>query len=217
MNTRFSVCRSLLLLLILLRPIATAAKDDNLLPNGSFEEIFEKRVRNTKANNGPHAAAKHWRQFINDGNRLITQVIRDRELAVDGEHVIDVTADGAGSGVSMFYLVGNLKTVTYSAWIYVRKGKVGIAVGSNAKGFFWAHATKHKEWEFLEVTVDGAAMPEQVLIYSQRGAADFYADAAWVNFGEKTTNPITTLQGPKAVDARQKLAMTWGKIKAQNQ
>jgi hypothetical protein len=198
---------------------AAAGKDDNILPNGSFEEIFSKKgVKNTKADNGPPAAASSWKQWINDGDEVITEVFDEKDLpisAVDGEHVIQVTADGANSGLFMYYMTGNLETVTYSAWIYVLEGKAGIAVGSNANGFDWAKTTKTNQWEFLEVTVDGAKMPEEVLIYSQDGAVDLYADAAWVNYGDETTNPVTHLTF-RAVDAEGKLATAWGQIRAQN-
>ncbi len=202
-----------LFLLTFLSSYATAGDDDNLLPNGSFEEIFEKKgVKNNKANNGAPSAAESWNQWINGGTEITTKVIEDKDLAVDGEHVIQITANGASSGLYMFYLVGNPKTVTYSAWIYVLSGKVGIANGSNANGFDWAKSTKTDEWELLEVTVDGGKIPEEVLIYSQDGAMDIYADAAWVNYGEKTTNPVTSVK-PKAVDSKRKLAITWSQIK----
>ena len=139
-------------------------------------------------------------------------MIEDKDLAVDGEHLIQITANGANSGLFMYYLKGNLKTVTYSAWIYVLSGKVGIANGSNANGFDWAKSTKTNEWELLEVTVDGGKMPEEVLIYSQDGAMDVYADAAWVNNGKETTNPVTSIK-PEAVDSKRKLAITWSQIK----
>ena len=54
---------------------ATAQEDDNLLPNGSFEEIFDKNgVENTNANNGVPAAATSWKQWINGGDELITKI-----------------------------------------------------------------------------------------------------------------------------------------------
>ena len=95
------------------------------------------------------------------------------------------------------------------------EGKAGIAVGSNAQGFDWARTTKTNQWEFLEVTVDGAMMPEQVLIYRQGGPADLYADAAWVNYGDETTNLVTFLKS-RAVSSKRKLAIGWGQVKAQN-
>jgi len=192
---------------------AIAGEDDNLLPNGSFEEIFNKKgVKNTKANNGVPSAAMKWKQWINGGTEVITEVIKDKDLAVDGEHLIHITTNGANSGLFMYYLQGNNRTVTYSAWVYLLKGKVGIANGSNAKGFDWAKSAKTNQWEFFAVTVDGGKIPEEVLIYSQDGAADLYADAAWVNYGDKTTNPITTLK-QKAVNSKQKLAITWSSLK----
>ena len=115
----------------------------------------------------------------------------------------------------MYYLPGNNRTVTYSAWVYVLNGKVGIANGSNAKGFDWEKSTKTNQWEFLVVTVDGGKIPEEVLIYSQDGAMDVYADAGWVNYGKETTNPVTTLK-PEAVNSKRKLAITWSQIKVQD-
>lgn len=196
---------------------ATAEEDDNLLPNGSFEEIFDKKgVKNNKANNGVPAAATSWKQWINGGDEVITEVVSQRDLPIgvaDGEYVIRITANGANSGLFMYYLAGNPETVTYSAWIYVLEGKAGIAVGSNAQGFDWAKTTKTKQWEFLEVTVDGAKIPEEVLIYSQEGPVDLYADAAWVNYGNKTTNPVTSLKF-KAVSTKGKIAIAWGVLKS---
>ena len=204
---------SSLFLLTFLGSYAIAGDDENLLPNGSFEEIFEKKgVKNNKANNGAPSAAESWNQWINGGTEITTKVIEDKDLAVDGEHVIQITTNGASSGLYMFYLVGHPKTVTYSAWIYVLSGQVGIANGSHATGFDWAKSTKTDEWELLEVTVDGGKIPEEVLIYSQDGAMDIYVDAAWVNYGEQTTNPVTSVK-PKAVDSKRKLAITWSQIK----
>jgi hypothetical protein len=214
MYKRFSAYLSLLFLLTFLGSYANAGETDNLLPNGSFEEIFNKKgVKNNKANNGVLSAAKDWSQWINGGTEVITEVVEDKDLAVDGEHVIRITTNGDNSGLYMFYMPGNARTVTYSAWIYVLSGKVGIANGSNAKGFDWAKSTKTNEWEFLVVTVDGGKIPEEVLIYSQDGAMDVYADAAWVNYGNKTTNPITSLKS-KAVSSKRKLSITWSQIKA---
>ena len=220
MRKIFSTYLSFLLLLAFLGSYAIAQEDDNLLPNGSFEEIFSKKgVENTKANNGALAAATGWKQWINGGDELITEVIDEKDLpidAVDGEHVIRITANGLNSGLFMYYLTGNPETVTYSAWIYVLEGQAGIAVGSNAQGFEWAKTTKTKQWEFLEVTVDGAKIPEEVLIYSQAdGVVDLYADAAWVNYGEETTNPASSLN-LRAVNSKGKLAIAWGQIKAQD-
>lgn len=213
MSKRLSFGLSLLLLLNFFSFYATAGEDDNLLPNGSFEEIFNKKgVKNNKANNGVPSAAKSWHQWINGGTEVITNVIEDKDLAVDGEHVIQITMNGAGSGLYMFYLPGNARTVTYSAWLYVLSGKVGIANGSNANGFDWAKSTKTNQWEFLVVTVDGGKIPEEVLIYSQDGAADLYADAAWVNYGKETTNSVTSLKD-RAVTLKRKLAITWSSIK----
>ncbi len=216
MYKRFWTYIGFVFLLTLTGFCATAQEGDNLLPNGSFEEIFEKNgVKNTNANNGVPAAATSWKQWINGGDELFTEVIDERDLptgAVDGEYVIRVTANGAGSGLFMYYLTGNPETVTYSAWVYVLEGKAGIAVGSNDHGFDWAKTTKTNQWEFLEVTVDGAKMPEEVLIYSQDGPADLYADAAWVNYGDETTNPVTSLKF-KAVDSKGKLAVAWGMLK----
>jgi len=195
---------------------ATAQEGDNLLPNGSFEEIFDKNgVENTNANNGVPAAATDWKQWINGGDELITEVVDHRDLPMgvaDGDYAIRITANGAGSGLFMYYLTGNQETVTYSAWIYVLEGKAGIAVGSNAQGFDWVKTTKTNQWEFLEITLDGAKIPEEVLIYSQDGPADLYADAAWVNYGDESTNPVTSLK-VKAVDSKGKLAVAWAGIK----
>jgi len=214
MYRRVSVSFILLFLLTFVIFYAIAGEDDNILPNGSFEEIFNKKgVKNNKGNNGVPSAAKSWNQWINGGTEVITNVIEDKDLAVDGEHVIQITMNGASSGLYMFYLPGNARTVTYSAWVYVLSGKVGIANGSNANGFDWAKSTKNNKWEFLEVTVDGGKIPEEVLIYSQDGAADLYADAAWVNYGEKTTNPVTSLKN-RAVNSKNKLAVTWSQIKS---
>ena len=216
MYKRFSACLSLLFLLPLVVFYATAGEDDNLMPNGSFEEIFNKKgVKNNKANNGVPSAAKSWHQWINGGTEVITNVIDDKDLAVDGEHLIQITTNGDSSGLYMFYMPGTARTVTYSAWVYVLSGKVGIANGSNANGFDWAKNTKTNQWEFLVVTVDGGKIPEEVLIYSQDGAMDVYADAAWVNYGNKTTNPITSLKG-RAVNSKHKFALTWSQIKVQD-
>lgn len=216
MYKRFSACLSLLFLLTFLGSYANAGEADNLLPNGSFEEIFNKKgVKNNNANNGVPSAAKSWNQWINGGTEIITKVLEDHDLAVDGEHVIQITANGASSGLYMFYLPGNARTVTYSAWVYVLSGKVGIANGSNANGFDWAKSTKTNQWEFLVVTVNGGKIPEEVLIYSQDGAMDVYVDAAWVNYGDKTTNPITSLKH-KAVTSKPKLVLTWSQIKLQD-
>ena len=213
MYKNFLLCLSLLFLLTFLGSYAIAGEDDNLLPNGNFEEIFNKKgVKNNKANNGALSAATKWKQWINGGTEVFTEVIKDKDLAVEGEHLIHITANGANSGLFMYYLQGNKRTVTYSVWVYMLQGKVGIANGSNANGFDWAKSTKTNQWEFLQVTVDGGKMPEEVLIYSQDGTADLYADAAWVNYGDKTTNPITTLK-EKAVHSKQKLAITWSSLK----
>ena len=217
MCKRSLACFSLLFLLGSIGSCVIAADDDNLLPNGSFEEVFDKKgVKNNAANNGPPAAATTWKQWLNGGDELITEVIEEKDLpvdVVDGESVIRITANGLNSGLFMYYLPGNAETVTYSAWIYVLEGSAGIAVGSNAQGFEWAKTTKTEQWEFLEVTADGAKMPEEVLIYSQAdGATDLYADAAWVNYGDENANPTSSLTF-KAVDSEGKLAITWGQIK----
>jgi len=213
MYKQFSICLFLLFLLTFFGSYAIALEDDNILPNGSFEEIFNKKgIKNNKANNGVPSAAEDWKQWINGGTEVFTEVIKDKDLALDEEHLIHITANGANSGLFMYYLQGNNKTVTYSAWVYVLQGKVGIANGSNANGFDWAKSTKTNQWEFLQVTVDGAKIPEEVLIYSQDGAVDLYADAAWVNYGDKTTNPITSIK-EKAVNSKRKLTTTWGNIK----
>jgi hypothetical protein len=210
----FSVCLILFLLGFFGSYANAKDENENLLPNGSFEEVFSKgAVKMVKANNGAPSAAKNWLCWLNNANNIVTEVIKDRKLALEGDYVIRMTVDGDFSGLFMYYLNGNPETVTCSGWFYVLEGTIGLGIGSNANGFEFAKSTKHNEWELIVITADGAKTPEEVLIYSQGGAVDLYADAVWINYGEKTTNPVTAVA--HAVELKGKLAANWSRIKAQ--
>jgi hypothetical protein len=206
---------SIFILSIFLISYAIAGDEDkNLLPNGSFEEILNKNgVKINKAANGAFSAVKDWNVWINGGDIVTTEPISKKDFVIDGQYSIRITTNGAQSGLYMIYLPGNIETITYSAWVYVLDGIVAIHAGSNSKGFDFAKSKKNNEWELLNITVDGAKIPEEVLIYSQDGSVDLYADAAWLNYGNKSTNPVSSLKS-KAVDSKGKLTTNWANIKA---
>jgi hypothetical protein len=206
---------SIFILSIFLISYAIAGdEDENLLPNGSFEEVLNKNgVKINKAANGALSAVKDWSVWINGGDTVTTEPISKKDFVLDGQYSIRITTDGAQSGLYMIYLPGNIETITYSAWVYVLDGIVAILAGSNSKGFDSAKSKKNNEWELLNITVDGAKIPEEVLIYSQDGSVDLYVDAAWLNYGNKSTNPVSSLKA-KAVDSKGKLTTTWANIKA---
>ncbi len=213
----FTVMVSMLLPTAFAAPIIS--QSGNLINNGSLES----GSFSPTAGHGVFSAASTWNQWQNSRFQTsvvpVTELITESEMAADfgigiqdGNSALRVTTGGSGDGPFTFShfghsgwtSVGTSNTMTFSGWVYVVSGKMQFSVGSNATGFSSTVTTKTGEWEFISVTRTGSGNTnDELLLYSNSGAADFIVDSLWLNVGSTSfqssqTSTTTTVPEPSA-------------------
>ncbi len=203
---------SMFLLLILMGSTANASTIDqtgNLLNNGSFDL----GTTDVVSGHSIDSAATNWKQWINGGSTLSSELITNAEMLstygtsiIDGDKAFRIEADGASSGGFTFeaYHTPGWTTnseLTFSAWIYTISGTAGVWNGSNSPGHFQkTQTTTIGSWEFLSVTVNAADLANttvnEPLLYSVGGGAEFIVDSAWLNYGSTSEHPGAPVPEP---------------------
>lgn len=172
----------------------------NLLNNGSFESGSFDPV----TGHGIASAANNWMQWSNSGNgsSLTSELISAAEMitgyntdVIDGNAALKFSTGGAGDGGFSFNTFHSPSwdvnaELTFSAWVYVVSGEMGLFLGANSPGTFsYTSTLSTGQWEFVSLTRAGGQTNNEPLLYSLNGAAEFIVDSLWLNYGASSTNP----------------------------
>jgi len=156
------------------------AAHPNLLKNPSFELVGPNGPATTITTNVPggagNSAAANWTLFTNVAGTIHTQLLPSTKPG-GGARMIHVVTNGDRNGlVQVFgpFNTGPAQTVA-SAWVYVRKGKVGIGTGNGGNTGIDALTVTQGKWEYLQAC-NGASPANEFIVYSVEGGADFYVD-----------------------------------------
>lgn len=96
-------------------------------------------------------------------------------------NMIHVLTTGANCGLDQVFLPFNTgpDNATFSVWLYVLSGTVGVGVGNGGNTSLSAFSTVHEQWQL--VTGIAANSPgNNFIIYAAGGGAHFYAEDASV-------------------------------------
>ncbi|RCJ42356.1 hypothetical protein A6770_35100 [Nostoc minutum NIES-26] len=156
---------------------------ENLLKNSKFE-IIEQSGSTTFSGLGfaDSTPAANWRLWLNESGTLTAQVLSST-FPLGGNTMIHVATNGLDNGLVQIFLpqnTGPVRTVA-AAWVFVKKGRVGIGTGNNGNTQLDVISSTKKQWEYLEAT-NGVSPANQFIIYSaSEGGAEFYVASASVS------------------------------------
>lgn len=126
-----------------------------------------------------NSAAAGWLMHSsNDGARVCSRLVDSTTPGPNGRRML---AFRAGSNEGGIYLdvrgiVDPARAYMFSAWVFVRSGKVGMS-GTNSVGGPASFTTKVGEWEQLRVCTNSRAVTDILAIYNQDPAGGtFYVD-----------------------------------------
>ena len=196
------------LFLLCLLPAITFAtpiisQTGNLLNNGSLDSGNFDSV----TGDGVSSAASNWSQWSNSDTPLTTELITNGEMLsltggaagiIDGNAALMISTGGPGDGgftfESGFGHPGwdTTQAMTFSGWVYVLEGQMGLFMGSNASGFEYTETTATNQWEFISVTTSagGTIVNDEPLLYSTgTGPSTFIVDSLWLNQGLESQHP----------------------------
>lgn len=151
----------------------------NLAKNPSFEIVGPKGSP-TSWHSGdpipPPSAARFWLMHTNDAGATVASKLRPSTVpGPGGARMLHFRAGGNEGGIVQQLSTAPAKLM-FSAWVYVRRGRVVLAANSGTQGPA-AWSTKHDEWEQLRVCTDGTVSTGFFSIYNQNPAGgDFFVD-----------------------------------------
>ena len=153
----------------------------NLARNPSFEQVGPNGSPTSWIQGNtipPPSAAKNWLMHSNnEGDLVRSQLIPTTAPGPSGSKMLRFRASGRESGLLQI-LQPSPSNLMFSAWIYVRSGRVTIAshADSNLQGPI-AWSTRHNQWEQLRVCTDGTVPTGTFSIYNQDSAGgEFFVD-----------------------------------------
>ena len=123
----------------------------------------------------PSAAAGWFMHSDNAGSKVLSELVTTHAPGPNGSRMLRSVAGGNEGGIYQIPVNPPAK-VMFSAWVFVRAGRVELQVDALSQGpVSWT--TKVGEWEQLRVCTDGAVQPNMYLIYNQdpRGG-EFFVD-----------------------------------------
>lgn len=153
----------------------------NLAKNPSFEIVGPKGSP-TSWHSGdpipPPSAARFWLMHTNDAGAIVASKLRPSTVSgPGGAQMLHFRAGGNEGGIVQQLSMTPAKLM-FSAWVYVRRGRVAIQThaDSTMQGPV-AWSTKRNEWEQLRVCTDGTVQTGFFSIYNQDTAGgDFFVD-----------------------------------------
>lgn len=155
----------------------------NLLKNPNFEGTEGHQSIPLKSKGvGIASAADKWTLWNNVEGITTTELISSSSPYGGSKTMIHVTTTGAASGLVQTFLptdAGPVKIVA-SAWVFIRRGKVGIGTGNGGNTHLDVISKTTGQWEYLEAT-NGVSPANEFIIYSMsEGGAEFDVAAASV-------------------------------------
>ena len=129
-----------------------------------------------------NSAAAGWQMHTsNQLVRVCSRLIESTTPGPNGRRMLAFRAGGDEGGIyqDVRGIVDPARTYMFSAWVFVRSGKVGMS-GTNSdapNGYPSAFTTKIGEWEQLRVCTNSRAVTDILSIYNQDPAGGtFFVD-----------------------------------------
>ena len=126
-----------------------------------------------------NSAAAGWLMHTsNQYARVCSRLINSTTPGPNGKRMLAFRAGGNEGGIyqDVRGIVDPARAYMFSAWIFVRSGKVGMS-GTNRVGGPAAFTTKIGEWEQLRVCTNSQAVTDILAIYNQDAAGGtFFVD-----------------------------------------
>lgn len=126
-----------------------------------------------------HSAAAGWQMHTsNDGARVCSRLVDSTTPGPNGRRMLAFRAGGNEGGIyqDVRRIVDPARAYMFSAWVFVRSGKVGLS-GTGSVGGPSSFSTKTGEWEQLRVCTNSRAVTDILSIYNQDPAGGtFYVD-----------------------------------------
>ena len=119
-----------------------------------------------------NAAAAGWQMHTsNDGARVCSRLVDSTTPGPNGRRMLAFRAGGNEGGIyqDVRGIVDPARAYMFSAWIFVRSGKV-VMSGTGNVGGPAAFTTKIGEWEQLRVCTNSRAVTDILSIYNQDAA-----------------------------------------------
>ena len=126
----------------------------------------------------PSAAAGWLMHTSNAGARVCSRLVDSDAPGPNGRRMLHFRAGGNEGGIyqDVRGVVSSAKAYMFSAWVFVRSGKVGMS-GTNSVGGPASFTTKVGEWEQLRVCTNSRAVTDILTIYNQDPAGgSFFVD-----------------------------------------
>ena len=184
------------------------AAHPNLLKNPSFEFVGPNGASTTITTNVPggagNSAAANWTLFTNTAGLVSSELLPSTKPG-GAARMIHVVTHGDRNGlVQVFGPINTGPTqVVSSAWVFVRKGRIGIGTGNVGKTTIDATNTTIGQWEFLQAC-NGFSPANTLIFHSVGEGADFFVDLARVTripSGEKRPDLIARITAPAIAKA----------------
>ncbi len=125
------------------------------------------------------SAAAGWQMHTsNAGARVCSQLIDSTTPGPSGRRMLAFRAEGNEGGIyqDVRGIVDPARAYLFSAWVFVRSGKVGMS-GTGSMGGPSSFTTKIGQWEQLRVCTNSRAVTDILSIYNQDAAGGtFYVD-----------------------------------------
>ena len=124
------------------------------------------------------AAAGWLMHTSNDGARVCSRLVESTTPGPNGRRMLAFRAGGNEGGIyqDVRGIVDPARAYMFSAWVFVRSGKVGMS-GTNSVGGPASFTTKVGEWEQLRVCTNSLAVTDILSIYNQDAAGGtFFVD-----------------------------------------
>ncbi len=126
-----------------------------------------------------NAAAAGWLMHSsNDGARVCSRLVDSTAPGANGRRMLAFKAGSNEGGIyqDVRGIVDPARAYMFSAWVFVRNGKVGMS-GTNGVGGPASFTTKVGEWEQLRVCTNSRAVTDILTIYNQDPAGGtFFVD-----------------------------------------
>ena len=163
----------------------SSISETNLAVNPGFELPLRPRQAGQAAcwqNGDPlpaNSAAAGWQMHTsNDGAKVCSLLIDSTTPGPSGRRMLAFRADGNEGGIyqDVRGIVDPARAYMFSAWVFVRSGKVGMS-GTNDVAGPASFTTKIGEWEQLRVCTNSRAVTDILSIYNQDPAGGrFFVD-----------------------------------------
>jgi hypothetical protein len=158
----------------------------NLLSNPSYDTVNPHgnpvTVTTPVPGSAGWSAAADWTMFTNTAGYIYSRVLPSARPGGSGSNMIQVNTLGWGNGLVQVFKPFNTgpQKVISGAWVFVRRGKVGIGTGNGGNTGLDTLSQTTGQWEYLTAS-NGVSPANEFIIYAADvGGAEFFVDEASV-------------------------------------